>query len=242
MSTKGAYLNSLASSSEHLKNFNQFFVATRVAANQPKKDYMKRFVMLCLLALLAPFAVAAQDFIITGESVDQKNIRVVKVDIPERITEQEITEIAKKIHLKGYRGTLIHFSLRDGSSFTNWAVANFTPELEVRIFGPSDKTLGELLAHKPKHEGERIGSWLNTGDISYRITIAKVAKDTFTAYLYFSDGGHDTETLKAKTVNGQVRYYVEPSMWKKYYTVGADGRLQYWEDRRGMYRHLAPVN
>lgn len=203
---------------------------------------MKRYVLIALLSLFTTLTAAASDFVVTAESVDSSNIRLIKVEIPKQITEQEIAEIAKKIYLNGYGLTIIHFALQGNKSSVAWAVANFTPKLEIKIIGPSEQTLRDLIAYRPQHDGELIGSWLNTGVFNYRLTIVKLKNKKFVAYLHSSDGENHSEALQVKNVNGQVRFYVEKSRWNKYYTVGADGSLQYWDDSRGMYDRLEPVN
>lgn len=202
---------------------------------------MSRFFMLSLIALVAPAALAATAFQITDDSTERGHLRIVKVALPKRISEREIGEIAQKIYLKNYPITSIHFRVQGQTMKGVWAVAKFDPEMEIILYEASQNVQEELLKNQPPDDGKKIGSWLNTGVISYRITIVESSNGSFRAHLFFSDKTSHTEKLTVKTVNEQVRYYVDSAAWNKYYAIGADGYLQYWADKRGMYATLAPA-
>lgn len=202
---------------------------------------MSRFFIFSLVVLFAQVASAATDFKITGDSAD-RGLRIVKVELSERITEREIGEIARKIYLNSHPFTSVHFRVQGQANTGVWAVAKFNPEMEIILYEAPQEIRNDLAAHRPKDDGQQIGSWINTRSNGYRITITKSPNGTYKAHLYFVDKSHHTENLTAKNVNEQVRYYVDLADWNnKYYTIGADGRLQYWSDKRGMYESLAPA-
>ena len=162
--------------------------------------------------------------------------RTVEIELPKRITTNELTEIAQTVYKTGYKYTLIGYHIEGERLGFYWATTHYLPNLDVDILGATSEEI-ELLENQPIiYSGTRLGTWIVLGGIDYKATISKGSDGTFAVSRAYSDGSKDSESLTAIVASGQIRYY--PDSGKKsgqFFTINSAGVLHVWDDKRGMY-------
>ncbi len=65
--------------------------------------------------------------------------RSVEVLLPNRISEQQLAEVAAYLHQGGEGNTFIGYQIDGDSDYGYWATTNYTPDLSVRVIGTASE-------------------------------------------------------------------------------------------------------
>ncbi len=65
--------------------------------------------------------------------------RSVEVSLPERLTEQQLAEIADYLYQDREGNTFIGYQIDGDSDYGYWATTNYTPDLSVRVIGTASE-------------------------------------------------------------------------------------------------------
>lgn len=207
-----------------------------------------------ILALFALFIVGCTGEVNTGansEQVSSEKIefkirsdekkpdikRVVEVDLRERITEQQIKDIANEIKSNDktlYQRTFVMFFIPEvvGSA---WASATFDPDLNVKIFGSSKADHEMLDAKKVDVEGNFLGQWKANWGFEYQIIFEDKNGKIF-KHLIFPDSEQSPEEMTLINIDGKKAYQDESGKdHGEYYVINSNGNLEFWSENGNYY-------
>ncbi len=195
------------------------------------KSYMKNVVVALMALLITRVVIAVQPYIILEDERKRDIKRKVEVILPERVTKQELKEIAEAIHQPGFERTFIGYRLTEdyvvNPSIGYWATTNFVPNLDITIFGSTKEENQALNSiHIQGKNGEIIGVWrLNYGSLEHKFVFRK-AGDSMIAERIYSAGTKSQEKLTSETFGTQTRYYLECCKERgEYYVINDKGDL-----------------
>lgn len=200
---------------------------------------MQKLLAAIVVLGFSQLAWAAPNFKIIKDELggfDPRIQRTVEIELPKRITTNELTEIAQTVYKAAYKYTLIGYHIKDERLGFYWATTHYLPNLEVNIFGATSEEI-ELLENQPiSYSGTRLGTWIVLGGVDYKATIFKESDGTFAISRAYSDGSKDSESLTAIAATGQIRYYLDSGKTRgQFFTINSAGVLHVWDDKRGMY-------
>lgn len=78
------------------------------------------------------------DFEVTKDESDRYK-RSVEVLLPDRISEQQLADVAAYLHQGREGNTFIGYQIDGDSDYGYWATTNYTPELSVRVIGTASE-------------------------------------------------------------------------------------------------------
>lgn len=152
-----------------------------------------------------------------------------KIDIKlnKMVAENVLKEISMELHRdrKQYDRLWISYSIpqTETSEFT-WATANFTPSLEVEIFGLTEEK-EKVLANVTVDASKIIGKWRdNTPSAESSMVIYKENGKLKLKTTYY-DGSSWIEEMVQKQSNNKTHYYYVDDSRGEYFVVEKNGNL-----------------
>jgi hypothetical protein len=179
------------------------------------------------------------DFEVTKDESDRYK-RSVEVLLPDRISEQQLAEVAAYLHQGREGNTFIGYYIEGEADYAYWATTHYDPEMTVRIIG-SNQSQEQALSNSAESEGaEVLGRWRVSRGYNSIITITETDGEK-RLIQRFQDGSKMDNPIQERVVNGQVR--ISDGIGEnngEYYVIGSDGRLQFWSDSGNYY--TAPIH
>ena len=164
-------------------------------------------------------------------------VRKVSVELPERISEKQLRQIANEIKngdSNVYERTLIMYRIKDEQSVAAWATTHFDPSLEVKFIGLSSDNFKKLLDVKHDVDGEVIGQWISpNGFTDHIVVIYKKDKKYFKQDFYIDATLKPYELLK----DGETYRYKDPNE-TQYFIIDSSGDLEYYGESGNIYKAL----
>ena len=154
--------------------------------------------------------------------------RTVEVELPERVSKQQLEVIANEIKnadKNKYERTFIMYRIKDEKSVAAWATTHFDPDLKVHFIGLDADQYKALLKMDRTVDGEKIGEWYATGGTERVVVIYKKDGQYFETN-YFIDDSAAPVAKKLKYEKGQFSYPDTDENW--YFNVNDAGDLEYW--------------
>lgn len=111
-----------------------------------------------------------------------------------------------------------------------WAVAQFGPELDVKIYGVSIEKERELISPAPMKSGV-IGRWLDDGIAGSRLVILRENNKLYLDRTYSEGGMSRVELRESKTASGRRFDKVDGSKWGDHYLINRTGDLEIRDDQ-----------
>lgn len=166
--------------------------------------------------------------------------RSVEVLLPDRISEQQLADVAAYLHRDREGNTFIGYYIEGEGDYAYWATTHYDPEMTVRIIGSSQSQEQALSSPAESEGAEVVGSWRVSRGYNSVITITESDGEK-RLIQRFQDGSEIDNPVQERVVNGQVR--LSDGIGEnngEYYVIGSDGRLQFWSDSGNYY--TAPVH
>ncbi len=167
-------------------------------------------------------------YIIDSDENTPSIVRKVNVELPERVSKQQLEMIANEIKnadKNPYERTLIMYRIKDEKSIAAWATTHFDPDLKVHFIGLDADQYKALLKMDRTVDGEKIGEWYATGGIEHVVVIYKKGGQYYETN-YFIDDSAAPVAKKLKYEKGQFSYPDTDENW--YFNVNDAGDLEYW--------------
>jgi hypothetical protein len=152
--------------------------------------------------------------------------RIIYIQISTQLTEQQLTEIAAQMREENssYERLFVFYLLPDmeiGSGA--WAVTNYNPELEVRIFGTDNESENKMKSATVEN-GEIVGKWYdNSPGVEKSIIIYKI-DEVYKIRYTFADESLSEQDLEFFNENGKSKFVYEND-FGEYYLIEEDGSL-----------------
>ena len=154
-------------------------------------------------------------------------VRKVNVELPERISKQQLEMIANEIKnadKNKYERTLIMYRIKDEKSIAAWATTHFDPDLKVEFIGLDADQYNKLVKMDRPIDGDKIGQWYATGGTERVVVIYKKDGQYF-ENAYFYDDKELPKPKKLKFESGKYRYADSDENWS--FVVNDAGDLEY---------------
>ncbi len=163
--------------------------------------------------------------------------RVVEIELPQRVTDEQLRNIADKIKnddMSQYQRTFILFFIPEIKN-SAWATVSFDPDFKLQMIG-STKAEHDNLASKPiVNSGKTIGKWNANWGYEYKIIIEEKNGKVFEQNIY-ADRQQPPKELNIIDVNGQKAYQDETGKdHGEYYIINKDGDLEFWSKNGNYY-------
>ncbi len=160
--------------------------------------------------------------------------RALDIRIQNRITDQQLRELALKIKetlsLEEKKAAKIFIAYWLPGMILNagsWARTDFTPSLEVQIFGITKEQEKVFKPQPADYEGKVIGQWLHNQLQMKCVFLEK--KDGLFMQSTYSDGSKGENKLIKKKVKGGIRYYEKDNDSGEYYMINSNGNLEAYD-------------
>lgn len=199
--------------------------------------YLRSATYLIVSLLLASQAHAQINYTITNEKVDNHSNRTVEVELEKRTTKDNLEKIAREIYAPGFRNTLIGYRIQDEGKSVYWATTHYLPNLKIEILGSTIEQHDELLKKQTSYDGEIIGIWRVHTALDYITALIKKPNGKIFEESLYSDGSSGSNELTTKKIGNQTRYIpTRKTANGLFYTINSrDGRLDFWDSKRGNY-------
>lgn len=166
--------------------------------------------------------------------------RTVEVMLPERVSEKQLTTLAKHLHEPRDGNTFIGYYIEDEGDYAYWATTHYDPEMTVRIIGSTQAQEQETESAFEDADYNIVGKWRVNRGYSSIITILEEGGNKLLIQR-FQDGSEMNEPLQEREVGGNTQLSDEGGRQiGEYYIIGEDGRLQFWSDNGNYY--TAPID
>lgn len=183
-------------------------------------------------------SLGADTFEIIRDEMRKGIKRTVEVRLSERLSEQELQLLAHRLKAKSSQEvprTFITYYLPGMEVGKGaWASSHFTPELRIRIWGPTKDQLENVLTIDDNDN--RLGQWIDNGPFAGIITIFERNGDFF-AERHFKDGSIVTQDLIRQSSSDGQRFDVKEDSFKAYYIIDRKGNLRVG-DQDGLIKTL----
>lgn len=182
-----------------------------------------------------------QDYSIIKDETKANNAkRVVEIELPSTISQEQLEEIADSIKNStgnDVKNVFITFRLKDSSSSGYWAMVEYTPEKSVKIMGNTqteEKSLQEQISdYAPK--GNLLGVWEFKWGMDCAIGLYESENKVFSNYICDSGVSAD-QALKYNKVNGEQRIEdIEPNEYGEYMLINQEGDLEFRNSTKTYY-------
>ncbi|MGX7831456.1 hypothetical protein [Acinetobacter baumannii] len=176
------------------------------------------------------------EFNIRSEDNKRDIKRVVEVDLPKRIDENQIKLIAEEVKLndkKEYERTFVVFFIPEMEKA--WATVSFDPDYKLTMLGSSEKNHEALKAKDVTITGKKLGEWNANWGFEYKV-IYEEKDGKVLRHQIFTDGEQKPEEIQVIDINGQKAY--QDSTGKEhgeYYIINKDGDLEFWSENGNYY-------
>lgn len=166
------------------------------------------------------------DYVIISDDKKRNITRKVSVELPERISEQQLRQIANEIKNEdsdNYERTFIMYRIKGEKSVAAWATTHFDPNLDIHFIGLSSEDFKKLLNLKYDVDGEVIGQWVSPNGVTDHIdVIYKNGQQYFKKEFYIDATMKPYELVK----DGDTFHYKDPNE-TQYFVIDANGDLEY---------------
>ncbi len=157
---------------------------------------------------------------------------VVNLNLREKISENELKKIAKKIRKfedKDKYDKVWIFYFLEGTKENSgaWATTHFSPELEVKILGATAKEEEQSKEKINSVKGKIIGKWYEEQYTSSSIVIYKENGKIY-AKTIFKNGQEMIENLEEKKVDIGTKYFDKENGQGEYFIVLKNGDLGFF--------------
>jgi len=195
---------------------------------------MKKLLLFSILSLLI-FACGGEESkipkdisysIIDEDRNDNIGKSNIKIRINKKTSKDVLSEIAKEIKREREElNNLFIFYYTEGMSTTGmaWATSHFTPNLEVKILGSTDKEDKKMLS-EIKVEGEILGKWKSDVLMGAILIFYENNQEEQIMKIQFKDGSVMEDKITRKTINGKTRLD-DGNENGEYYILDKDGNL-----------------
>lgn len=174
------------------------------------------------------------DYEIISDDKKRDIVRNVSVELPERISEQQLRQISNEIKngdSNSYERTFIMYRIKGEQSVAAWATAHFDPSLEVKFIGLSSDNFKKLLNVKHDVDGEVIGQWISPNGFTDHIVVL-YKKDK----KYFKQDFYIDATLKPyELLKDVATYRYKDPDETQYFIIDSSGDLEYHGESRNIY-------
>ena len=176
--------------------------------------------------------ISEKEEVIPSYNINKCNV---VVELKKKMSIDELKEIANSLRntRKTYDKLWILFYLIDTSlDKAGWAMANFTPDLEVEIIGATETEEKKLKINAENVAGKIIGKFYDES-ISATFTVYEKDGNTFLK-MSFNDGSSSITELKTKELKNGIRLEdKEGNPHGEYYILNKNGELELW-DKEGL--------
>ncbi|TCB49851.1 hypothetical protein E0H80_10585 [Acinetobacter sp. ANC 4779] len=160
--------------------------------------------------------------------------RKVSVELPERISEKQLREIANEIRNSDsntYERTFIMYRIKGEESVAAWATTHFDPNLDVKFIRLNSDNFKKLLNIKHDVDGDVIGQWISpNGFTDHIVVFYKKDKQYFKQDFYLDATLKPDELLK----DGMTYHYKDPDE-TQYFIIDSEGDLEYHGESGNIY-------
>ncbi len=199
------------------------------------------FVMICLITtgLSAEQSLSKNKdwtFKIISDTSYHQFKRTVEIRISDRISKDELKELAYKIKSMDrikYERTFIIYYLPDMEvGHGAWATSHYDPELKVQILGTTNEQIKKMSDSTQEKNVDRniIGSWFYEAPyISQTITLFRKENNVFMEVIY-KDGSSSIDKLNETKTSKGMRYQEYTSAGETdYFIINQNGDLGIWD-------------
>lgn len=176
------------------------------------------------------------EFNIRSEDNKRDIKRVVEVDLPKRIDENQIKIIADEIKFgdkKEYERTFIVFFIPEMEN--SWATVSFDPDYKLTMLGSSEQNHEALKVKDVAITGKKLGEWNANWGFEYKVIFEEKDGKVF-RHQIFADGKQKPEEIQVIDIKGQNAY--QDSTGKEhgeYYIINKAGDLEFWSENGNYY-------
>lgn len=188
-------------------------------------------------ATQAPVAVVeSESYSITRDQETTDKGRIVEVQLPARLNENQLKELTQSLYKDGYEQTFIGYRIKDDGNTAYWATADFMPDLILNIVGSTPEEHARVRAQTATSPNAKVvGTWMANLGTEYKIFIYKEGDRTFIESKD-ADGESRIKELHREKVDGQTRLFDDTSREHgEYFVIGKDGRLEFWSQDDNFY-------
>lgn len=169
--------------------------------------------------------------------------KTIYIQIPEQLTEQQLTEIATFLRNENnqYERLFIFYLLPEmkiGSGA--WATTHYNTSLEVNILGASETEEEEEMKSDLDVEGEVIGKWYDNSPYMEHSIIIYKQNDVYKLKETYKDGSINEKELEYIDLNGKSKFIYENDHGE-YLLIESDGRLGQY-DKEGLISKAEEVD
>ena len=158
-----------------------------------------------------------------NEALSKDNI---EIKLNKKVDETILKEIALELRKdrKQYDGLWIFYQIPENTSGMAWATTHFTPELEVKIIGSTEKQDQE--SAKPDDiDGEILGKWRSeTSLMGAALILFKDTAGKMKMRIVFKDGEKMDSEIIESYVDGKTKYK-DDNEHGEYYILESNGNL-----------------
>ena len=175
--------------------------------------------------------IAPVAYVIDSDEKRSGITRKVNVELPERISKQQLEMIANEIKntdKQNYERTLIMYRIKGEKSVAAWATTHFDPDLKIDFIGLGADQYKALLKRDRHTEGEKIGEWYATNGAENIVVIFKKDGQYYENNYYIDDDNSPKKPKKLTYKSGQFSYADRTENW--HFKVNDAGDLEYWGD------------
>lgn len=174
------------------------------------------------------------DYEIVSDEKRGNITRKVSVDLPERISEQQLRQIANEIKNEDsnrYERTFIMYQIRGEKSVAAWATTHFDPNVNIKFIGLNADDYQKLLDMDTSVNGEVIGKWVSpNGFTDHIVVMYKKDKKYFKQDFYLDATMKPYELLK----DGNTYRYKDRDE-TQYFVLDQNSDLEYRGESGNIY-------
>lgn len=174
------------------------------------------------------------DYEIVSDDKRRNITRKVSVELPERISERQLRQIANEIKNEdsnSYERTFIMYRIKGEKSVAAWATTHFDPNLDIHFIGLNSDDFKKLLNLKLDVDGEVVGQWVSPNGLTDHIVVLyKKDKKYFKQDFYIDATVKPYELLK----DGNTYQYKDPNE-TQYFVIDKNRNLEYRGESGNIY-------
>jgi hypothetical protein len=158
-----------------------------------------------------------------NEALSKNNV---EIQLNKKVDETILKKIALKIRKdrNQYDKLWIFYRISKMTSGRAWATTHFTPDLEVKIIGSTEKQ-DQKTARTDDINGEILGKWRSEKSLMGAVLILfKDTEEKLKMRIVFKEGGNMDSELKESTVKGKTKYE-DDKTHGEYYILESNGNL-----------------
>lgn len=161
--------------------------------------------------------------------------RTVEVELPERVSAEQLQALAEKIKAAQTHKTdrtFISYTL-EGHPSMSWATTHYNPDLEVSVLGLSNEDYQQLLSKSLRKEyPQLVGAWIGER-VFNALYIVYVNDGVVHQDLLFPNGEKLSYPMKVvKEAGGMLRLEEIDGDEPEFLRLAPSGMLQFWNENR----------